>query len=138
MTDRVWVLGAPDPETGGLGAMNEWHHGYAAGDILRAVARAFEEAANDRAYLPDFPEFTTRTEWLRATSRLVEERTQRVSPTDHDLVSDICRWLFELGREICGTPVGASNRLDYLLCRVAYKQPDWIEPLKRRKSWLEP
>jgi len=117
---------------------NEWHHGYAAGDILRAVARAFEEAADDRAYLPDFPEFVVKTQWLRATSQLVEWRARRVSPTNYDLVSDICRWLFELGREICGTPVGASNRLDYLLCRIAYQQPDWIEPLKRRKSWLEP
>ena len=117
---------------------NEWHHGYAAGDILHAVARAFEEAADDRAYLPDFPEFTVRTEWLRATSRLVEERAQRVSPTDHGLVSDLCLWLLEVGRALICTPVGSSNRLDYLLCGIANREPDWIEPLKRRKNWLEP
>ena len=136
MTDRVWVLGAPDPETGGLGAMNEWHHGYEAGDILRAVARAFEEAADSRAYLPDFPKFTAATEWLRATSLLVEERARDLAPTAHGLVSDICLWLLESGRALCGTPVGSSNRLDYLLVYIANREPDWIEPLKRRKSWL--
>lgn len=117
--------------------MSEWHHGYAAGDILRAVARAFEEAADSRAYLPDFPEFTARTEWLRATSRLVEERARDLAPTAHGLVSDICLWLLESGRALCGTPVGSSNRLDYLLVYIANREPDWIEPLKRRKSWLE-
>lgn len=122
--------------TGGLGATNEWHHGYAAGDILRAVARAFEEAADDRAYLPDFPEFVVATEWLRATSRLVEDRARNLAPTAYDLISDICLWLLESGRVLIGTPVGSSNRLDYLLCDIANKQPDWIEPLKRRKSWL--
>ena len=116
--------------------MSEWHHGYAAGDILRAVAKAFEEAADSRAYLPDFPEFTVATEWLRATSRLVEIRARDLSPTAHDLVSDICLWLLEFGRALCGTPVGSSNRLDYLLCDLANQQPGWIEPLKRRKSWL--
>ena len=116
--------------------MSEWHHGYAAGDMLRAVARAFGEAADSRAYLPDFPEFTVETEWLRATARLVEGRARNLSPTAHDLVSDICRGLLEAGRALCGAPVGA-NRLDYLLCRIANQQPDWIEPLKRRKSWLE-
>jgi len=118
--------------------MSEWHHGYAAGDILRAVARAFEEAADDRAYLPDFPEFTVATEWLRATSKLVEIRARDLSPTAHDLVSDLCLWLLEVGRALICTPVGSSNRLDYLLCDLANQQPDWIEPLKRRMSWLEP
>lgn len=130
MTDRIWVLGAPDPES-------EWHHGYAAGDILRAVARAFEEAADSRAHLPDFPEFTVATEWLRATSRLVEGRARNLAPTAHDLVSDICRGLLESGRALCGTPVG-ENRLDYLLVYIAHQQPSWVEPLKRRKSWLGP
>ena len=115
--------------------MNEWHHGYQAGDILRAVARAFEEAADSRAYLPDFPEFTVATEWLRATSRLVEIRARDLAPDAHGLVSDICLWLLESGRALIGTPVG-SNRLDYLLCDIANQQPSWIEPLKRRKSWL--
>lgn len=123
-------------DAGGAGAMSEWHHGYAAGDILRAVARAFEEAADSRAYLPDFPEFTVVTEWLRATSRIVERRAQGLSPTAHGLVSDICLGLLESGRALDGAPVGA-NRLDYLLCRISVQQPDWIEPLKRRKSWLE-
>src|SRR5690606_41193749 len=57
-------------------------------------------------------------------------------PISHALVSDICRGLLEAGRALCGAPVGA-NRLDYLLCRIASQQPDWIEPLKRRMSWLE-
>ena len=116
--------------------MSEWHHGYAAGDILRAVARAFEEAADSRAYLPRLPEFAEETEWLRATSQLVERRARDLAPTAHALVSDICRGLLEAGRALCGAPVGA-NRLDYLLCRIASQQPDWIEPLKRRMSWLE-
>jgi len=117
--------------------MSEWHHGYAAGDILRAVAKAFEEAADSRAYLPDLPEFTLVTEWLRATSRLVEIRARDLSPTAHDLVSDICLWLLEAGRTLDGTPLG-SNRLDYLLVYIANQRPYWIEPLKRRKSWLGP
>lgn len=116
----------------------DWHHGYEAGDILRAVAKAFEEAADGRAYLPDFPEFVTETQWLRTTSQLVEWRAQRVSPTDHGLVSDICRWLFDLGREVCGAPIGSSNRLDYFLYGIANRHLSWIEPLKRRKSWLPP
>ena len=118
------------------GAMNEWHHGYPAGDILHAVARAFEEAADGRAYLPDFPEFTVPTEWLRATSRLIEDRARDLAPTAHDLVSDICMGLLESGRALIGTPLG-DNRLDYLLVYLANQRPDWIEPLKRRKSWLE-
>jgi len=116
--------------------MSEWHHGYAAGDILRAVARAFEEAADSRAYLPDFPEFTVETEWLRATSQLVEWRARGLAPTAYGLVSDICRGLLESGRALTGTPVGA-NRLDYLLCDISVQQPGWIGPLKRRKSWLD-
>jgi len=116
--------------------MSEWHHGYPAGDMLRAVAKAFEEAADSRAYLPDFPEFTVATEWLRATSRLVEIRARDLAPTAHGLVSDICLWLLESGRALDGTPLG-SNRLDYLLCAIANQQPSWVEPLKRRKSWLE-
>lgn len=131
MTDRQTYT-----MTGGAGAMSEWHHGYAAGDILRAVARAFEEAADRRAYLPDFPEFTVATEWLRATSRLVEGRARNLAPTAHGLVSDICLGLLESGRDLCGTPLG-DNRLDYLLVYLANQQPDWIEPLKRRKSWLD-
>lgn len=119
------------------GVMSEWHHGYAARDILRAVAKAFEEAADSRAYLPDLPEFTVATEWLRATSKLVEGRARNLAPTAHGLVSDICLWLLESGRALIGTPVGSSNRLDYLLCDIANQQPGWIEPLKRRKSWLE-
>src|SRR5690606_3486971 len=105
-------------DAGGAGAMSEWHHGYAAGDILRAVARAFGEAADSRAYLPDFPEFAAETEWLRATARLTEIRAQGLSPTAHSLVSDICRGLLEAGRALTGTPVGA-NRLDYLLVSIA-------------------
>lgn len=115
---------------------NEWHHGYPAGDMLRAVARAFEEAADSRAYLPDFPEFTVATEWLRATSRLVENRARNLSPTVYGPISDICLWLLEFGRALIGTPLG-SNRLDYLLCDIANRDPHWIEPLKRRKSWLQ-
>lgn len=131
MTDRQTYT-----MTGGAGAMSEWHHGYAAGDILRAVARAFEEAADSRAYLPDFPEFVAVTQWLRATAQLTEIRARNLSPTAHGLVSDICLWLLEFGRALIGTPVG-SNRLDYLLCDIANQQPSWIEPLKRRKSWLD-
>src|SRR5690606_14595387 len=122
--------------TGGMGSMSEWHHGYAAGDILRAVARAFEEAADRRAYLPDFPEFVAVTQWLRATSQLVECQARKLPPTAHGPLSDICLWLLEFGRALCFTPLG-GNRLEYLLCRIASQQPDWIEPLKRRMSWLE-
>lgn len=125
-----------DTMTGGAGAMSEWHHGYAAGVMLRAVARAFEEAADSRAYLPKLPEFAAETEWLRATSKLVERQARYLSPTAHGLVSNICLRLLEFGRAFCGTPFGA-NRLDYLLVSIASQQPDWIEPLKRRKSWLD-
>lgn len=117
-------------------AMSEWHHGYTAGNILRAVARAFEEAADSRDYLPDFPEFTMVAEWFRATSRLVERRARNLAPNAHDTVSDICLGLLESGRALNGTPLG-SNRLDYLLVYLANQRPHWIEPLKRRKSWLE-
>ena len=117
--------------------MSEWHHGYAAGDILRVVAKAFEEAADIWSRLPDLPEFTMVAEWFRATSRLVERRARNLAPTAHGLVSDICRGLLESGRALNGTPLG-DNRLDYLLVYIANQQPHWIEPLKRRKSWLGP
>jgi hypothetical protein len=32
-------------------------------------------------------------------------------------------------------PAG-SMRLDYLLCRLAAEDPEWIDPLKRRADWL--
>lgn len=117
--------------------MRGWHHGYAAGDILRAVALAYEEAANSWSDLPDLPEFAMGTEFFRATSAAIEYRAKNLAPTAYDLIAEICSGLLHSGRALIGTPVG-SNRLDYLLCGIAHQRPDWIEPLKRRESWLEP
>ena len=117
--------------------MSGWHHGYAAGDILRAVALAYEEAANSWSDLPNLPEFAMGTEFLRATSALIEYRAKNLAPTAYDLIAEICSGLLHSGRALIGTPFG-SNRLDYLLCCIAHQQPDWTKPLKRRKSWLGP
>lgn len=117
--------------------MSGWHHGYNAGDILRAVALACEEAADSRSDLPDLPEFAAGTEFLRASSALIAYRAKNLAPTAYDVTVEICSGLLHSGRALVGTPIGGSNRLDYLLCRIANKQADWVEPLKRRKSWLD-
>ena len=114
-----------------------WHHGYAAGDVLRAVALACKEAADVRSDLPDLPEFTAGTEYLRHMSALIEYRARNLAPTAYDTAVEICSGLLQSGRALIGTPFG-SNRLDYLLCGIANQQADWIEPLKRRKRWLDP
>lgn len=112
-----------------------WHHGYAAGVILRAVALAYKEAADNWSDLPDFPEFAAGTELFRATSALLEYRAKNLAPTAYDTVVEICSGLLQSGRALIGAPFG-SPRLDYLLCRIANQQAGWIEPLKRRKNWL--
>lgn len=115
--------------------MSNWHHGYAAGAILHAVALAYEEAANEWSDLQDLPEFAMCTEFLRTTSSLLKYRAKDLVPTAYDVIAEMCSGLLQSGRALIGTPFG-SNRLDYLLCGIAHQQPDWIEPLKRRKSWL--
>lgn len=113
----------------------DWTHGYCAPTMLRAVVSALWEAAERRSTLPPFEEFAFPTTWIRATAHVVTLRANDLAPDAYDTVSEIARGLLAAGRALMGTPF-ASGRLDYLLVGLSEQQPDWIEPLKRRKEWL--
>lgn len=109
-----------------------WHHGYSAGALLRLVALALRECANDRA-LMDWQ--LEQNDCFRTLADAVERRASTLHWSAYDIVSQLCDGLLTTLLTLYGSG-SIQPRADYLLCRLAAKQPDWIETMKRRKHWL--
>lgn len=108
---------------------HDWHHGYSAGALLRLVAFALRECIDDKA-LAQEP-----NDCFRTLADAVERRASTLHEEAYDVVSQLCSALLLTLRTLYGS--GSFHpRADYLLCRLAAKQPDWIETMKRRQHWL--
>lgn len=112
---------------------DDWHHGYSAGALLRLVALALRECASyvNQAWEQDEC-FRTLVSTLADT---VEWRASTLHWSAYDVVSEVCQGLLFTFNSLYGGG-SLTARADYLICRLAYQQPDWIETMKRRKHWL--
>lgn len=112
-----------------------WSRGYSARDIMGAIACALEEAAQEERAYYYLDEAITAADWFLASARAVRCRARNLAHDGYDVPSDIAQGLLVSGRMLAGCPVG-TMRLDYLLCSLAERDPNWIVPLKRRMTWL--
>ena len=108
----------------------EWHYGYSAAVLLRLVALALRECINVQVLL-DWQQ--AQNKWFHLTADEIERRASSLHESAYDVVSELCGALLSQMRLLYG---GGSMRADYLICRLAERDPAWIEPLKRRKHWL--
>lgn len=109
----------------------DWHHGYSAVALLRLVALALRECAKDWA-LEENDCFRTLVNTL---ADAVEWRARTLHWSAYDVVSELSYAILRTLRTLYGSG-SFRARADYLLCRLAAQQPDWIETMKRRKHWL--
>lgn len=110
----------------------DWTHGYSAGSLLRLVAFALRECIDDNA-LMDWQ--VEQNDFFRTLADAVERRASILHWSAYGVVSQLCRSLLFTLRTLYGSG-SLTARADYLLCRLAEEQPDWIETMKRRQHWL--
>lgn len=111
---------------------HDWHHGYSAGALLRLVAFALRECIDDKA-LTDWQ--LEQNDFFRTLADAIERRASILHWSAYGVVSQLCSALLFTLRTLLGSG-RIHPRADYLLCRLAEEQPDWIETMKRRKHWL--
>src|SRR5690606_25566741 len=99
------------------------------GALLRLVAFALRECIDDKA-LAQEP-----NDCFRTLAEAVEMRAGTLHWSAYGVVSQLCSALLFTLRTLYGSG-RIHPRADYLLCRLAEEQPDWIETMKRRQHWL--
>lgn len=109
---------------------DEWTHGHPAGVMLRAISCALQEAHAEKAFFQ-----AGERGFLESAASACADSARNLADGAYGTAVDIAKGLFTAGRALYGCPFG-SIRLDYLLCRIAHKQGDWMAPLKRRTAWL--
>ena len=110
---------------------HDWHQGYSAGALLRLVALALRECAsiNDEAWEQNDC-FRTLVNTLADGA---EWRARNLDREGYDVVSELSHGILLTLRTLYGA---FHPRADYLVCRLAFQQPDWIDTMKRRQHWL--
>ena len=111
---------------------HDWHHGYSAGALLRLVAFALRECIDDTA-LMDWQ--LEQNNFFRMLADAIERRAKTLHWSAYGVVSQLCSALLLTLRALYGSG-SIRPRADYLLCRLAERQSDWIETMKRRQHWL--
>lgn len=111
---------------------DDWHHGYSAGALLRLVVLALRECVDDQA-LMDWQ--LEQNNCFHMLADAIERRASTLHESAYGVVSELCSGLLTTLRTLYGGG-GIHARADYLLCRLAAKQPDWLDTMKRRKHWL--
>lgn len=110
----------------------DWTHGYSAGALLRLVAFALRECIYDNP-LMDWQ--LKHNDFFRTLADAIERRASILHWSAYGVVSQLCSALLLTLRTLYGSG-SITARADYLLCRLAAEQPDWIETMKRRQHWL--
>jgi len=100
--------------------------GIPAGALLRLMALASEEAAAGE-------HFEDHAALFRSVAVRLRARGRNLVPDAYNEVCELALALHTVLRFLASPP----QRLDYLVCRIGWRQPDWLEPLKRRPEWFE-
>lgn len=101
----------------------EWHYGYPAGEIARAMVGVLRSSAERLERLGgETEEFRDRATWLRHTAREVERCLCAVPDDAYDTVVEAAVGLETLTRLFGAHSLRAAN----LLTDVAHRDADWI------------